>query len=182
MLDNKFLKHPGIGFKLLLPIELSYFIDREDRDFYQRARLDKQNMIPSLEWTGEALYDVAQARLKACAAAGATPSLRDLFDESITDRRLIDAFRGLRVPRHLFKFMYRLMVGPLQRLHRRSPRLENLQRAFRIDAGPLQPRPGRLRPGLKRLTSLVTSIRGRPLASVNPRGDVPLAPHAKTRS
>ncbi len=59
MLDNKFLKHPGIGFKLLLPIELSQYIDREDRDFYQRARLDKQNLIPSLEWTGEALYDVA---------------------------------------------------------------------------------------------------------------------------
>ena len=37
LLDNKFLKHPGLGFKLLLPIELSYFIDREDRDFYQRA-------------------------------------------------------------------------------------------------------------------------------------------------
>ena len=68
MLDNKFLKHPGIGFKLLLPIELSHYIDREDRDFYQRARLDKQNMIPSLEWTGEALFDVASARLKACAA------------------------------------------------------------------------------------------------------------------
>lgn len=27
MLDNKFLKHPGIGFKLLLPIELSQYID-----------------------------------------------------------------------------------------------------------------------------------------------------------
>jgi hypothetical protein len=111
MLDNKFLKHPGIGFKLLLPIELSQYIDREDRDFYQRARLDKQNMIPSLEWTGEALYDVALARLRACALPGASPSLRDLFDESITDRRLMDAFRGLRVPRHLFKFMYRLMVA-----------------------------------------------------------------------
>ena len=112
MLDNKFLKHPGIGFKLLLPIELSQFIDREDRDFYQRARLDKQNMIPSLEWTGEALYDVALARLQACAAAGRRRrSLRELFDESITDRRLMDAFRGLRVPRHLFKFIYRLFVA-----------------------------------------------------------------------
>ena len=30
MLDNKFLKHPGMGFKLLLPIELSRFIERED--------------------------------------------------------------------------------------------------------------------------------------------------------
>ena len=40
MLDNKFLKHPGVGFKLLLPLELSYFIDREERDIYKRARLD----------------------------------------------------------------------------------------------------------------------------------------------
>ena len=111
MLDNKFLKHPGIGFKLLLPIELSYFIDREDKDFYQRARLDKQNMIPSLEWTGEALYDVANARLQACATNGKQPSLRKLFDESVSDRRLIDALRMLRVPRHLFKFLYRVFVA-----------------------------------------------------------------------
>ncbi|MBX7071823.1 MAG: hypothetical protein K1X71_01635 [Pirellulales bacterium] len=111
MLDNKFLKHQGIGFKLLLPIELSYYINREDRDFYQRARLDKQNMVPSLEWTGEALYDVANARLRACANNGRAPKVRDLFDESINDRRLIDAFRGLRVPRHLFKFLYRAMAA-----------------------------------------------------------------------
>lgn len=111
MLDNKFLKNPGIGFKLLLPVELSYYINREDRDFYQRARLDKQNMIPSLEWTGEALYDIANARLKAVATNGRAPKVRDLFDESITDRRLIDAFRGLRVPRHLFKFLYRTMAS-----------------------------------------------------------------------
>jgi hypothetical protein len=111
MLDNKFLKHPGIGFKLLLPIELSHYLDREDRDFYQRARLDKQNMVPSLEWTGEALFDVATARIKACAIPGSNPALKDLFDPVITERRLTDAFRGLRVPRHLFKFMYRLIVA-----------------------------------------------------------------------
>src|SRR5262249_9962969 len=80
-------------------------------DFYQRARLDKQNMIPSLEWTGEALYDVASARLKACAAPGSAPVLCDLFDPAVSERRLMDAFRGLRVPRHLFKFMYRLVVA-----------------------------------------------------------------------
>jgi hypothetical protein len=111
MLDNKFLKHPGIGFKLLLPIELSYFADREGRDFYQRARLDKQNLVPSLGWTGEALYDVANARLKACAINGHTPSLRTLFQESVSERRLIDALRTLRVPRHLFKFFHRLFVS-----------------------------------------------------------------------
>ncbi len=111
MLDNKLLKHPGIGFKLMLLIELEPFIEHEDRDFYQRARLDKQNLVPSLEWTGEALYDVANARLRACAVNGRSPTLRDLFDDTVTDRRLIDSFRDLRVPRHLFKFLYRLFVA-----------------------------------------------------------------------
>ena len=111
MLDNKFLKHPGLGFKLLLPADLYYFVKREDREFYERARLDKQNLVPSLEWTGEALYDIATARLKGCAAPGSSPALRDLFEESVSDRRLLDAFRGLRVPRHLFKFLYRLLVA-----------------------------------------------------------------------
>ena len=95
MLDNKFLKHPGVGVKLMLPIELTRFIEREERDFYQRARLDKQNMIPSLEWSGEALYDLANARVRCCGIDGRQPSLRSLLDESITDQRLIDAFRSL---------------------------------------------------------------------------------------
>ncbi|MCY2995124.1 MAG: hypothetical protein NTY19_45780 [Planctomycetota bacterium] len=111
MLDNKFLKHPGLGLKIMAPIELTRFIEREGRDFYQRARLDKQNMVASFEWTGEALYDVANARLAACAADGATPKLRDLIDESLTDRRLIESLRNLRTPRHMFKFFYRLLVA-----------------------------------------------------------------------
>ncbi len=111
LLDNKFLKHPGVGIKMMLPIELRRFIDREDRDFYQRARLDKQNMIPSLQWTGEALYDLANARIQACAANGKSPTLRQMFDESVSDQRLIEGFQFLRVPRHLFKFLYRLLVA-----------------------------------------------------------------------
>src|SRR5438552_4556863 len=82
MLDNKFLKHPGLGIKLMLPMELTRFVEREERDFYQRARLDKQNMIPSFEWTGEALFDVASARVRACATDGRQPILRDLFEPS----------------------------------------------------------------------------------------------------
>jgi hypothetical protein len=110
MLDNKFLKHPGLGLKLMLPIELTRFIDREDRDFYQRSRLDKQNMVASFQWSGEALYDVANARIQACAEQGATPTLRDLFDDAVTEPRILEIMRTLRVPRHLFKFMYRLLV------------------------------------------------------------------------
>ena len=80
MLDNKFLKHPGMGVKLLLPIELERQIDRQDRDFHQRARLDKQNMIRSLDWTGQSLYDLANARLKACAAEQKSPTIDELFE------------------------------------------------------------------------------------------------------
>jgi hypothetical protein len=111
MLDNKFLKHPGLGLKMLLPIELTRFIEREERDFYQRARLDKQNMIPSFEWSGEALFDVATARVRACAAPGQQPALADLFDASVSQARMIEAFRTLRVPRRLFKFLYQLIAA-----------------------------------------------------------------------
>lgn len=114
MLDNKFLKQPGLGLKLLLPIELADFIEQEDRDFFQRARLDKQNMIPSLEWTGASLYDVASARVTACAKPGSKPKLQELFDEEISSTRLVDAFSTLRVPRHLFRFLYRLLVAHCQ--------------------------------------------------------------------
>ncbi len=111
LLDNKLLKHPGIGFKLLLPVELSYYIEKEGRDFNQRARLDKQNLVRSLDWTGEALYDVANARLAACSSNAKPPTLVDLFDENVTKARLLDALRDLRVPRHMFKFLYRLIAA-----------------------------------------------------------------------
>ncbi len=110
ILDNKFLKHPGLGLKIMAPIELTRFVDREDREFYQRARLDKQNMVESFQWTGEALYDVASARLAACAMDDANPTLRQLIDPAVSDRRILEALRLLRTPRHLFKFLYRLFV------------------------------------------------------------------------
>jgi hypothetical protein len=109
VLDNKFLKHPGLGLKLLLPMELERLIDREDRDFHQRARLDKQNLIRSLGWTGQSLYDMANARIAACAAEGRTPTITDLFDE-VDQRRLMESLASLRVPRHLFKFIYRVLT------------------------------------------------------------------------
>ena len=111
MLDNKFLKQAGLGLKMMLPSELVPFVDRESKDFYERSRLDKQNMIRSFHWTGEALYDVAGARMRACAATDAKPTLRDWFDDSVTDLRLMEAMRTLRTPRHLFKFLYRLLIS-----------------------------------------------------------------------
>jgi hypothetical protein len=111
LLDNKFLKSPGLGFKLLLPEELYRFIERENEQFNQRARLDKQNLVPSLEWSGETLYDIASARVKAASVGTPPATLGALFDESVDQRRLIDGLRSLRVPRQLFKFLYRLLVA-----------------------------------------------------------------------
>lgn len=109
MLDNKFLRQPGIGFKLLLPSELLEHLNRESRDFHQRARLDKQNVVPSLDWTADSLADLAAVRLTACADGDAKPRLRDLIDPAVSDERLSETLRTLRTPRHLFKFLFRLI-------------------------------------------------------------------------
>jgi cytochrome c-type biogenesis protein CcmH/NrfF len=115
ILDNKLLKHPGIGFKMMLPQELHRDIERETREFHERARLDKQNVIPAFQWTGESLYDLARARMMACAADGRSPEPRDLFGDEVSYERMLSAFQSLRVPRHLFRFLYRVLVDHCNR-------------------------------------------------------------------
>lgn len=66
MLDNKYLQQRGVGFKLLLPIELRHLLHRESTSFFQEARMDKQNMIDRLSWSGATLYDLCTSRLRAC--------------------------------------------------------------------------------------------------------------------
>jgi len=112
MFDNKFLKHPGIGFKMLLPRDVVFFLGREEKEFYERSRLDKQNLIKSLEWTGESLLDMATNRIRACLAEGSDPniSITSFFADDVTEQELINKFGRLRVPRHLFRFMYRLLT------------------------------------------------------------------------
>ena len=57
-----------------------------------------------------ALRPGQRAELKACAADGKAPTITDLLDPAIDSRRLKDGLGTLRVPRHLFKFMYRLFM------------------------------------------------------------------------
>ena len=110
LLDNKLLKHPGVGFKMMLPQELHRDVERESRDFHERSRLDKQNVIPSFQWTGESLYDVARARMIACASGDNKVEPKSLFDDQLSYERMLAAFQSLRVPRHLFRFLYRVLV------------------------------------------------------------------------
>lgn len=110
LLDNKLLKHPGLGFKMMLPQELYRDTERETREFHERARLDKQNVIPAFSWTGQSLYDLTQARMRACSPDNKTVEPKDLFADSVSYQRLLDVFQSLRVPRHLFRFLYRVLV------------------------------------------------------------------------
>ncbi len=110
MFNNKFLQQESFGLKMLLPIELRYALFKESSAFFQEARLDKQNLIERLTWTGSMLYDLCDARLKACREEGAEPiSLLDLFDEDVTGRDVVDALDQMHQPRDAFKLLYRCL-------------------------------------------------------------------------
>lgn len=107
MLNNKFLQQDSLGVKMLLPIELRHAIYKESSQFFQEARLDKQNMVDRLSWSGAMLYDLCEARLRACRPAEAEPiSLLDLFAEDVTRQDLVDALEQMHQPRDAFKFVY----------------------------------------------------------------------------
>ncbi len=144
MFDNKFLKHPGMAFKLLLPDAVSVYLSKQDESFYERSRLDKQNLIPSLKWTGQALYDIANERVRACArlAGDKKPSIGDFFEESGMQPELISIFDRLRAPRHLFKFLYRLLIDHCEKYTDDQPewkiRRETLQASLAVFLKDLQ--------------------------------------------
>lgn len=137
MFDNKFLKMPDVAFKMLLPAAVKYYLDRQEAEFYQRSRLDKQNLVPALDWTGESLYDISNDRLRACVAEGKpSPEIDALFADDVTREQLVDTFTQLRVPRHLFKFYYRLLVDHCGKFTESDPQYrisrETLQSSFAI--------------------------------------------------
>jgi hypothetical protein len=107
MLNNKFLQHDGFGVKMLLPLDLKHLLDRESQQFFREARLDKQNLIDRLTWSGAMLYDLCTARVNACRQSDAQPfSLTDFFDDSVTHQDLVDALDQMQQPRDAFKLMY----------------------------------------------------------------------------
>ncbi len=110
ILNNKFLQLEGLGLKMLLPVELRHALFKESSSFFQEARLDKQNLVERLTWTGPMLYDLCNARIAACRAQGAEPvSLLDLFAEDVTRQDVVDALEQMRQPRDAFKFVYRCL-------------------------------------------------------------------------
>jgi hypothetical protein len=110
MFNNKFLQLDGVGTKMLLPIELRHALFKESSAFFQEARMDKQNMVERLSWTGAMLYDLCNARLTVCRPAGVPAlALIDLFTEDVARQDLIEALGAMQQPRDAFKFMYRCL-------------------------------------------------------------------------
>ncbi|NBB79547.1 MAG: hypothetical protein GVY36_08900 [Verrucomicrobia bacterium] len=108
MLNNKFLQQEGFGAKMLLPLELGQLLESADADFKQQARLDKQNMINPLRWTGSTLYDLCTSRFRNCQKEGAERigQLNELFEDDVDERDLVDALDQMHQPRDAFKFLY----------------------------------------------------------------------------
>ncbi len=117
MFDNKFLQQKGVGIKLLLPIELRHLVHRESPAFFEEARLDKQNLVDRLSWSGATLYDICTSRLRACrGTAEETDSqpdkpiqLMDMFQADVSRDAVIDALDQMQQPRDAFKFLYGLI-------------------------------------------------------------------------
>ncbi len=114
LLSNKFMQQEGVAVKLLLPIELRHMLFRESSAFFQQARMDKQNLVEQLSWTGAMLYDLCDARIAACrregAPAGEAVSLADLFAEDVGRTMLIEALEQMRQPRDAFKLIYQCVI------------------------------------------------------------------------
>jgi hypothetical protein len=124
LMDNKLLKHENFGIKMLLPVELQPFVERESREFHERARLDKQNVVASFDWTGEALYDLLASRMKACSLPGTIPTPRTFFASDITEARLIAVLHSLRTPRNVFRFLYQLIAEHCKRFRSETPKFD----------------------------------------------------------
>jgi hypothetical protein len=107
LLSNGYLQQEGLATKLLLPIELRHALLRESAAFFQQARLDKQNVVEQLNWTGPMLYDLCDARLAACRAPGAEAvTLAALFDSGVGREAIVEALETMRQPRDAFKMIY----------------------------------------------------------------------------
>lgn len=125
LLNNKFLQQEGVGLKLLLPIELGHLLKKEDAEFYQKARLDKQSMIERLTWSGSSLFDICTQRLLGCLEpASPVKKLTDLFASDVTTAELSEALGQMLQPRDAFKFLYRVMQEHCQNSPDENPQWE----------------------------------------------------------
>jgi hypothetical protein len=117
LFDSKFMQQQGVGIKMLLPLDLRYLVHKEDAEFFQEARLDKQHLVDRLAWSGATLYDLCTARLRVCHQERETGiALTDLFEEDVSRETLVQALDQMHQPRDAFKLLYAVIREHCQRV------------------------------------------------------------------
>lgn len=111
MLDHKLLQLPGLGLKLFLPIELDEIYRNATPAELKRMRLDKSNLVHTLDWTGEELYAIADHRLRACSGPDArVKNLDDFFADGFDRNHLRATLEALATPRYALGFLASLFL------------------------------------------------------------------------
>ena len=110
LLSSRFLQHRGMAVKLLLPAELGDRFNREDGAFFRAARLDKQNAVERLQWSGSMLAKVCDARIRAASARPTSAvAVETLFDENVGRAKVEEALGGCGNPREACRMMYAML-------------------------------------------------------------------------
>ena len=105
LLDHKLLQVPGMALKLFLPIEFDELQRSATPEKLKMMRLDKSNLVPTLEWTGQELVEIARARVRASSESGSTTDLNDFFAGDVDPEYLRDTLQSLGTPRYAFGFL-----------------------------------------------------------------------------
>ena len=110
LLSSRFLQHRGLAVKLLLPAELGDMFNREDGAFFRAARMDKQNTLERLRWSGSMLAKMCDARIRAVSKrpASAVP-IESLFDANVGRAKIEEALAGCANPREGCRMMYAML-------------------------------------------------------------------------
>ena len=110
LLSSRFLQHRGLAVKLLLPAELGDLFSREDGAFFRAARLDKQNAVERLQWSGSMLSKMCDARIRAASSRpnSAVP-IESMFDANVGRAKIEEALAGCGNPREACRMVYAML-------------------------------------------------------------------------
>jgi len=110
LLSSRFLQHRGLAVKLLLPAELGDRFSREDGAFFRAARMDKQNTVERLQWSGSMLAKVCDARIRAASKRPSSAvAVETLFDANVGRPKVELALADCANPRESCRMMYAML-------------------------------------------------------------------------
>jgi len=108
ILDHKLLQLPGLALKLFLPIEHDRIHRSATPEQLKRMRLDKSNLVETLDWTGQELVEIAGYRIRVCSdpeLAGKPRTLWDFFAEDLHQDYVRETLTRLSTPRYMLGFL-----------------------------------------------------------------------------